>query len=252
MQKKKNSKKDIRRWSLIFFQVGLIVALFISWRAIENKTYKKKEKVETVQVMNFSDLQPEDVKVVEQPQTNTPPPPPPPPKVPDKIEIVENDKQVEETEIRTVENIDQPKVEVSAAEYSDIQSVPSEPVAPEPVATVAFRAIQDVPIFPGCGQYTDNAKRKDCMSEKIRRFVNKRFDTELGRELGLSGITRINVQFTVDEYGKVVDVKARATAKPLEKEAKRVVNLLPDMKPGKQRGKAVRVVYTLPIVFKVN
>ena len=90
------------------------------------------------------------------------------------------------------------------------------------------------------------------MSDKITDFVSKKFNTELASELGLSGKQRITVLFKIDKNGDIVGVQARAPHPGLEKEAKRVVSLIPKMQPGKQRGKAVTVPYSLPIVFQVQ
>jgi protein TonB len=68
----------------------------------------------------------------------------------------------------------------------------------------------------------------------------------------LSGKQRINVIFKIDKNGNVTGVRSRAPHPRLEKEAARVINLLPKMKPGRQRGKAVVVPYSLPITFKVQ
>ncbi len=248
MQVKKNPKKDLNRQSLIFFQIGLIVVLLLSLWGINHKNYDKKEKAEQ-QVVNLADLEPEDVEVIDMPQ-NTPPPPPPPPKIPDKIEIVDDDEDIEEDELMTAEDTDAPIIEV--ADIGDIESTEEEEEVEEEIEEVPFQAIQDVPIFPGCEKFKDNAKRKQCMSDGVQKFVNKRFNTDLGAELGLSGITRISVQFMVDEHGKVTDIRTRAPEPELEAEARRVVSQLPDMVPGKQRDKPVRVIYQLPIVFQVR
>lgn len=248
MQVKKSPKKDIRRWSLIFFQIGLILILFISWRAIEKRSYDQEKKEEEVETVQLDDLEPEDVEVTEQPKTDQPPPPPPP-KVPDKLKIVEDDEDIEEDEPETVEDIEEPKVEV--ADIGDIEEGPADEGDDE-IEEVAFQAIQDVPIFPGCEKYDDNEDRKKCMSEAVQKFVTKRFNTDIASDLGLSGVTRISVQFTVDENGEVTDIKARAPESALEEEAKNVTAQLPEMEPGKQRDKAVRVVYQLPIVFQVQ
>lgn len=248
MQIKKNPKKDLRRWSLIFFQLGLVLVLLISWRAIERKTYEKEEERE-VEVVKFTDLEPEDVVVTETPKTNTPPPPPPP-KAPEVIQVVEDDEEIEEDEVETVEDIPEEKVEV--ADISEIESAPDEGEIEEEIESVPFQAIQDVPVFPGCEKYDSDDKKRKCMNDGIQKFVNRRFNTELAADLGLSGVTRINVQFTVDENGEITDIMARATESALEEEAKRVVQMLPSMEPGKQRGKAVKVIYQLPIAFQVN
>ncbi|HLS31834.1 MAG TPA: energy transducer TonB [Flavobacteriaceae bacterium] len=247
MQIKKHPKKDLRRWSLIFFQIGMILVLLIAWWAIESKTYEKQDDDE-VQIVKYKDLEPEDVVVTEKPKTDAPPPPPPP-KVQEELTIVEDDEEVEEDEIETVEDIEVPKVEV--ADISEIETAP-DVVEDQEIESVPFSVIQDVPIFPGCEKYKDNEDRKKCMSDKINQFVNRRFNTDLAVDLGLSGITRINVQFTVDENGNVVDIMTRAPERALGNEAERVVKMLPSMQPGKQRGKEVKVIYQLPIVFQVN
>ncbi len=115
---------------------------------------------------------------------------------------------------------------------------------------VPFAVIDKVPAFPECDQWVDDA-RKNCTSEEISLFVNKNFDTSLGKKLGLTGVNRIIVMFRIDETGKIVDIKARAAHPELEAEAKRVVSSIPDMIPGEQNGKRVSVMYSLPIAFKI-
>ena len=116
---------------------------------------------------------------------------------------------------------------------------------------VSFSSVENVPIFPGC-EKGNNTKRSKCMSEKISKFVQKRFNTKLAGNLGLSGRQRISVIFKIDKLGDVVGVRARAPHPKLEDEAIRVINLLPKMKPGMQLGKAVIVPYSLPIIFEVK
>ena len=94
---------------------------------------------------------------------------------------------------------------------------------------------------------------KACFTSKIRKFVGKNFNSGLATELGLApGVKKIFVMFKIDKTGEIVSVEARAPHKKLQKEAIRVVELLPKMKPGKQRGNPVKVSYALPIVFKVE
>ena len=88
--------------------------------------------------------------------------------------------------------------------------------------------------------------------KRITELVKKNFNSSLAGDLGLEGVQRIFVQFKIDENGKVVNVQARAPHPSLEKEAIRVVRLLPEMTPGKQRDKPVGVLYSLPILFKVE
>lgn len=112
--------------------------------------------------------------------------------------------------------------------------------------------VEKVPIYPGCESAKTNDKRKKCMSEKITQLIQKKFNTDIASELGLVGIQKINVQFKIDKKGNITDIKTRAPFSQLEDEALRVVEKIPVMKPGLQRGQPVSVLYNLPIVFKVQ
>jgi protein TonB len=136
-------------------------------------------------------------------------------------------------------------------EYDFIQEEYFEVVEMEEGIEVPFAVIENVPIFPGCDK-GNNAAKKKCMSQEITKFVQRKFNTGFAGDLGLSGRQRISVIFKIDKSGSVFGVRARAPHPRLEKEATRVINLLPDMKPGKQRGEAVIVSYSLPIIFQVQ
>jgi TonB family protein len=118
---------------------------------------------------------------------------------------------------------------------------------------VPFAIIENVPVFPGCDEGTRKEKG-DCLNKKIRSFVIRDFNGDLSQTLGLSkGKKKIWVQFRIDEKGNVVDEKVIKSPHPkLSEEALRVVKTLPKMKPGKQRGKAVGMRYTLPISFNIE
>lgn len=240
MQAKKNPKADLSRWSNIFLLAGLALMLAISLTAVEWKNYDKSNLASDGLSLN-DDLE------EEIPITNTitpPPPPPPPPPAPEVIEVVEDEEEVEETIIESTEtNQDEEIVEIEEIEE----------VEEEEIADVPFAVIENVPIYPGCENAGNNDAKKKCMSEKVMKFVQKKFDNELANDLGLdSGRQRISVQFKIDNKGNVVNVRARAPHPRLEQEAIKVVKSLPKMTPGKQRGKAVGVLYALPIVFQVE
>ena len=239
MEPKKNPKADLTKRSVLFLQLGLILVLAITYVSIEWKTYDKSD-IDTAQ-LDLGDLDDEVIPITE--LLNTPPPPPPPPPAPEIIEVVEDEKEVEETEIQSTETSQEEIVEVV-----DVVEAPVE----EEIADVPFAVIEDVPIFPGCENLSNNDQRKKCMSEKVQDFVNKKFNTDLGSQLGLSGVNRIIVQFKIDKNGNITEVRSRAPHPRLEQEAARVINALPKMKPGKQRGKPVGVMYSLPIVFQVQ
>ncbi|MCH4554014.1 MULTISPECIES: energy transducer TonB [Aestuariibaculum] len=240
MEPKKNPKANVGRNSSLYFAIGLALLLFLTNMAINYKTYDDKE-VEIGMVAMEQEIE-EEIPLTN--QMATPPPPPPPPAAPEVIEVVEDEVEVEETVIESTEVsqeteiVEVADVEVAAAVEEDIE--------------VPFAVIENVPVFPGCEKKKTNQEKKDCMSEKITQFVGKKFNTDLASDLGLSGRQRINVIFKIDKSGKVTGIRARAPHPGLEKEAARVIGMLPQMEPGKQRGKAVTVPYSLPIVFQVQ
>ena len=127
------------------------------------------------------------------------------------------------------------------------------PVLQEVVETVEvpFGVVDNVPVMVACKDLKTNDERKSCLSKNIAIHVNKNFNLNLAKDLELIGKQRISVIFKIDANGNVIDVKARAPHPKLEVEAKRVINLLPQFKPGRQDGKAVTVPYSLPIVFQI-
>jgi protein TonB len=223
---------------MIFFQLGMILMLFITWRAIENKTYEKAEINQDM--LNLGDDLEEDIPITDM---NIPPPPPPPPPAPEVIEVIEDEADIEETIIESAE-VNQEE------EIMEIDEI--EEAIEEEIADVPFAVIENVPVYPGCEKKRSNAEKKKCMSEKVQKFVQKKFNTELAGDLGLEGRQRIAVQFKIDKNGDVVNVRARAPHPKLEQEAVKVVKALPKMVPGRQRGTAVGVLYSLPILFQVE
>ncbi len=127
------------------------------------------------------------------------------------------------------------------------------PAPPSPLTSetdVPFAVIDKAPVYPGCEG--DNKALKKCFSAKLSELVGKEFNTQLAKDLNLTGKQRITVLFKIDKNGKVVNARARAPHPDLEAEALRIINMLPAMQPGEQDGKKVGVLYTLPIVFIVN
>ena len=237
MESKKNPKVDIGKNSSLYFALGMALMMFLSYSTINYKVYDKSSL--NLDKVNMDALDEEEVPITEQVQP--PPPPPPPPPAPEVIEIVEDEEEVEETVIESTETDQEEEIDI---EDLDVEEV-------EEDVEVPFAVIENVPVFPGC-ERGNNAKKRKCMSEKIAKFVQRKFNTELAGDLGLSGRQRISVIFKIDKSGNVTGVRARAPHPRLEKEAQRVINLLPKMQPGKQRGKPVIVPYSLPIIFQVQ
>jgi protein TonB len=237
MKPKKNPKADLRRRWVLFLQIGLILVLFLTLQAFQWKTYDPKPEIsDKVQV---DDLIEENPPVTVPPEKPLPPPPPPA----DVILEVPDDKQVEEDDIAPTE-VDLDDI----IEPSDID----EPEDMEEPEKLPFDVIEDVPVFPGCENFSKNEERKECMSEKINRFVGKEFNTALGEELGLTGTNLVVIMFVVNKQGLVEQIQTRAPHPRLEQEAERVIAKLPKMRPGLQRGKPVPVSYVIPIRFKVQ
>ena len=155
---------------------------------------------------------------------------------------LEDEEEVEETVIESTET-DQDE------EIMEVEDVEVEEVIED--VEVPFAVIENVPEYPGC-ERGSNADKRKCMSDKIAKFVQRKFNTDLAGDLGLSGRQRISVIFKIDKNGNVTGVRSRAPHPRLEKEAARVINMLPKMKPGRQRGKPVIVPYSLPITFQVQ
>ncbi|MDA0317601.1 MAG: energy transducer TonB [Bacteroidetes bacterium] len=238
MESKKNPKADVSRNGSIYFAVGLALMLFLTYSTLNYKTYDKSDI--DIGKLNLDEELDEEIPIIE--QVIPPPPPPPPPAAPEVIEVVEDEEEIEETVIESTET-DQEE------EIVEVEDIEVEEVVED--VEVPFAVIENVPEYPGCERGT-NAEKRKCMSDKIAKFVQRKFNTDLAGDLGLTGRQRISVIFKIDKNGNVTGVRSRAPHPRLEKEAARVINMLPKMKPGRQRGKPVIVPYSLPITFQVQ
>lgn len=239
MEPKKNPKVDPSRNSFFYFSVGLFVMAALSYAAIELRTYEKDlsgltKKLDT----SFLD---EEVPMTQQLNLPPPPPPPPPPPAPEIIKVVEDKKDIIETKIESTET--NQKEEVKKAEKVQF-------VEEEVEMDVPFAIIEDVPIFPGCEKVAKE-KRRDCFNEMINKHIKKEFRyPESAMEAGQQG--RVFVNFVIEKDGSINIANIRGPYPALEKEAERIINKLPRLQPGKQRGKAVRVPFSIPITFKLD
>ena len=118
------------------------------------------------------------------------------------------------------------------------------------VAVVPFSEVNEVPIFPSCENVSSIEKRA-CFHEKINEHIRKNFRyPELAFKKGIQG--RVYLQFTISENGIVTNILKQGPDKLLEKEAYRIISLLPKMKPGKHNGNFVKVTYSIPISFRIS
>ena len=240
MQVKKNPKADLNRNSGLYFVIGLTLVLFLTWRALEFKTYPKDDVL--LEVLAVADDLKEDVPITEVLKTT---PPPPPPAAPEIIEIVEDAEEIEETIIESTETSQDAIIE-DVMEVDDVE-VGEE----EEEIIVPFAVIENVPIFPGCENFATNAQRKTCFQKKMQEHIRKQFKyPDVALELGIMG--KVYVQFSINSKGHVNGIRTRGPDKLLEKEAHRIVAALPKMTPGMQRGRPVKVPYSIPVNFIIQ
>ncbi len=224
MEIKKSPKADLEPKKVIFTQIGLVVALSLVLIAFEWTT--TDVAVSSMQMAEDVAAEEEIIPITRQEEVK-PPPPPPPPKVSDVLNIVDDDVELDDelvlmdTESNENITVDYKAVEVQEEEEAD---------AP------VFFIVEEMPVFPG-GE------------EALRKYIAQSVKyPAIAQENGIQG--RVFVAFVVNTKGEVTDVKiARGVDPNLDKEAIRVVNSMPKWSPGKQRGKAVKVSYTVPINF---
>ena len=166
----------------------------------------------------------------EQPEQVTPPPPEAP-AIAETLTIVEDDADVEETAIVSSEELNQ---------AVEIKYVPVAVEEEEPEEQTIFEVVEQMPEFPNGGM----AGLMQYLSKNIK------YPT-IAQENGTQG--RVTVQFVVNKDGSIVDAKVLRGVDPyLDKEAVRVIMGMPKWKPGMQRGKPVRVKYTVPVMFRLQ
>ncbi|MEL0185738.1 MAG: energy transducer TonB [Flavobacteriaceae bacterium] len=233
MTSKKNPQADLNNKSSFYFAIGLFLVLFISWRAIEYKNWDDDGYGYIALDVDADDD--EEIPITE--QIKTPPPPPPPP-APEIIEVVEDEEEIEETIIESTETDQEEIVEEVEVVEEDLD------------LDVPFAIIEDVPLYPGC-ERVPKSQRRDCFQKEIQKHINKNFRyPEIAQEMGIQG--RVFVQFTIQKDGSISGIRTRGPDKNLEKEANRIISKLPRMTPGKQRGRPVRVPFSIPITFKLQ
>ncbi len=238
MELKKNPNADLNKRSTIYMQIGLIAVLLLAWATIESKSFAKNVTISQMASVDLLDDEWSEEIKTEEPKVELPKPKV---VVVDKIEVVDNDKDVPETIIDAIDtDEDEPVVDIADIDVED-EDLDLPPVP--------FNLIEDAPIFPGC-ETVPKGQRKKCFTEKIHKHIKKNFEyPEIAKDMGVQG--RVYCMFTISETGKITDFKFRGPDKNLEKEASRIMHKLPKMKAGKQRGRAVRVPFSIPITFRL-
>ncbi len=221
MQARKNPDADLERRKTSFLAIGLLTALAFTLVAFEWTAFDRSQEGLGALVL---DLIEEEVI----PPSATPPPPPPPPPAPTQvIEIVEDDVEVQETEVVEMEVTENTQVEAPVQREEEV------------VEEQIFTIVEEMPAFPG-GEV------------EMRKYLGKAIKyPQMAQDAGISGT--VFLTFEVDKDGKIKDVKVlRGIGGGCDEEAMRVVKAMPQWTPGKQRGKSVRVQFTLPVKFTLR
>ncbi len=228
MEIKKSPKADLENKKTTNLLIGAILTLSVLFIGFEWS--ERDKQVATDTGLTEIVFEEEIIPITEQEQPKQAPPPPEAPKVEEVLEIMDNDSKVEESTIQASDDT-QAAVEVK---YTPVE-VEEEEVEEEQIFTI----VEEAASFPG--------GIGECMKWLGK---NIKYPT-ISQENGVQG--RVIVQFVVNRDGTIVDAKVVRGVDPyLDKEALRVVNMMPKWTPGKQRGKAVRCQFTLPVQFRLQ
>jgi len=224
---KKYEKADVNRQRNLFIEVGLSVTLAIILLAF---AYAPKEEDTSSSLV--SEVIEEEIEEI--PQTNQAKPPPPPPPPPPEVIEVEDDIEIEDQPDLFDQELDIEDVIESPAYVPEAPVIKEEPKEPE-----IFVVVEQMPEFPG----GDKA---------LYQFLAKNIKyPAVAKDNGIEG--KVYIKFVINEDGSVSQANvARGIGGGCDEEALRVVKDMPKWKPGKQRGKNVKVWYTLPVYFKLQ
>ncbi len=232
MEIKKTPKADLENKKSTWLLVGYVIVLALMFVAFE--WTQRDIVIDTSQGIADLVFEEEIIPITQQPEQAPPPPPEvieEAPQVAEVLNIVEDDQDVADVRLASTEE---------TGERVQVKYVPvAVEVVEEPKEEEIFEVVEEMPEFPG-----GPAEMMKFLSNSIR------YPT-IAQENGTQG--RVIVQFVVNSDGSIVDATVVRSVDPfLDKEALRVINSMPKWKAGKQRGKAVRVKYTLPVMFRLQ
>lgn len=227
MEVKKSPKADLEGKKSTWMLVGYVIVLTFMFVAFE--WTKRDIVIDTSQALADLVFEEEIIPITEQKQEVVPPPPEAPAAA-EILNIVDDKAEVKEAVIASTEDTGQ-KVEV--------KYVPVKVVEEEPEEQTIFEVVEQMPDFPGG-------------MAALMQFLGKNIKyPTIAQENGTQG--RVIVQFVVNKDGSIVDPRVVKSVDPyLDKEALRVIGTMPKWKPGMQRGKPVRVKYTVPVMFRLQ
>jgi protein TonB len=223
MEAKKSEKADLTNKTGLFFSIGLTFTLIVAERSFEHRTYE--EKLDLLQGARTNVME----EMLEVPPTEQPPPPAPVIQQPQIVEVPD------EQEIKEDLNI---KFDVEVTEDTKVEAVTVVEEVKEEVDEI-FTVVEET------------ATPKGGMSAFYKMVGDKMKYPAQARRMGVEG--KVFVQFVIGKDGAISDVKVlKGIGAGCDEEAIRVVQSSPSWNPGKQRGKAVKQRYTLPIIFKLG
>lgn len=238
MEVKKSKKADLENQKGTGLLIGYITALAAMFACFEYTTRTYEETDQVYSVATF--VSEEEVIPITQPIfAAAPPPPAETPAVAEILDIVDNNQDIEEEKIESSEDTHEATSGPSAPVSGPVMAGPPAPAIEESDEGEIFEVVEQNPMFPG--------------GEKaLMQYLQKNLKYPASaQENNIQG--RVMVQFVVNKDGSIVEPKVLRSVDPaLDKEAMRVVTSMPKWTPGKQRGKTVRVRFTLPVTFRLQ
>ena len=228
MEIKKSERADLERGKGTSLLIGFVIALGVMFVALEwtQREVEDYSELYTAKDMSLN----EEMIPITLPEKKTVPPPPAAVTKAEIIEIVEDDADIEEDIMASTED---------NVEWVDLDEYDVVEVEPEPEEEEIFMVVEDQPEFPG-----GTAALLDYLRKNIKYPA-------ICRENNIQG--RVLVTFIVNKDGAIVEPEVVKSVHPqLDREALRVISTMPNWKPGSQRGKPVRVKYTVPVNFRLN
>ncbi len=244
VKKSQKHEVNVQKNTTLYFQIGLILALLATYALFEMEFARSPIVVMPPPIDDTEQLFTSEIAIYTPPEVKEV-----------KKQTPTKQKRIITTPIITVTN-KITKVETPLITEPSLSTQPntsmSLPNETKPKGPMSMIGVEKLPIFPGCEGLTGRQAQMDCLNNKIEKLIGRKFNADVTEGLGLSGINRIFVRFTIDENGYVTDIQTQGPHYKLEKEALRVINKIPQMTPGKQNNKAVSVVYNLPITLKIE
>ena len=228
MELKKNPKADLEKRRGLYLEIGLVVILAASLVAFNIKSYDAEE---TTIIQRDAVQEEEEIIIQTQEQELPPPPPPEAPEVTTEFEVVQDDKEIEnELVVDAQVDEDTKNIEITPVKIEEEE---------EEEDVQIFTVVENDPEFPGG-------------MEALYKYLAQNIKyPQLARDNNITG--KVYVTFVVERDGSIANPRVlRDIGGGCGAEAIRVVKSMPKWTPGKQRGKAVRVQFNLPVNFQLQ